>query len=178
MTLQGSQKQLQFQLTYHVFLLRCRCTGWQPEKLNPRAAPLAYGPHSAMALQGSQKQPQFQLTHLVFLLRCRRAGWQPEKLNPRAASLADGPITAKALQGAALAIFGNPTRQFMPKEIAALHAYVDQVGGPLKTARHSITVHGKDAAGRGGRNSHAAVHAQQDAHIRRPGRGTVLVHLW
>ena len=56
------------------------------------------------------------------------AGWQPEKLNPRAASLADGPVTPKALQGAALAIFGCPTRAFTPKEIAALHAFVDQAG--------------------------------------------------
>ena len=56
------------------------------------------------------------------------AGWQPEKLNPRAASLADGPVTPRALQGAALAVFGCPTRAFTPKEIAALHAFVDQVG--------------------------------------------------
>lgn len=56
------------------------------------------------------------------------AGWQPEKLNPRAASLADGPVTPKALQGAALAVFGCPTRAFTAKEIAALHAFVDQVG--------------------------------------------------
>ena len=56
------------------------------------------------------------------------AGWQPEKHNPRAASLADGPVTPEALQGAALVVFGCPTRAFTPKEIAALHAFVDQVG--------------------------------------------------
>ena len=62
--------------------------------------------------------------------RSASTGWQPEKLNPRAASLADGPVTPIGLQGAALAIFGCPTRAFMPKEIAALHGFVDQVGCP------------------------------------------------
>lgn len=55
------------------------------------------------------------------------AGWAPEKLNPKAKSLAEGCITGAALAGAAAAIFGCPTQRLTPQEIAALHAFVEQV---------------------------------------------------
>ena len=51
-------------------------------------------------------------------------------------------MTPKALQGAALAVFGCPTRLFTPKEIAALHAFVDQVGSAIhllqRACRHCV----------------------------------------
>lgn len=55
------------------------------------------------------------------------AGWAPEKLNPKPKSLAEGAITSEALAGATAAVFGCPTQPFTLQEVAALHAFVEQV---------------------------------------------------